>query len=319
MMRRAPAVLLSGVLALAAGSRAWAASPEAPGTKELEFDLKTSGAPAEDSDTRVWGRLEWLYVHRVTGQLRNTHQHEGDSISLTKDLGSDRGQFRPFIELGVATELWGLPFAVTTSVFEWDTEGDEILERGHFYGTTVVPRGEYTQTRAHFLRTTLEASLGVWGYGRDEYAWRLDVAMGGGLLAAVWDVNLQSQDDLEGIAGDPRFYAGVEAHKKLCDWFTLHMRGVVGNPSGIVGGYRFAADLAFGDVSVRAEFELGTPTFGGGAVLIDWALTPHVSVGFVWREWFDQIVDGGAWFGRTNEGFIRMHHALVGASLEVTF
>jgi len=54
-------------------------------------------------------------------------------------------------------------------------------------------------------------------------------------------------------------------------------------------------------------------------LLADVALTDHITVGFVWREWFDQLVDGGAFFGGTNEGFVRMHHSLVGLSLDVKF
>ncbi|MHC5018801.1 MAG: hypothetical protein ACYTGX_01560 [Planctomycetota bacterium] len=319
------AAVCAGALVLAGAAPAWAYGPEAPGSKELEFDLDLEDltdltTPRSDAlDTTIWTRLEWLYVFRHTGQLRNYNQHEGDAIALTKDLGADQGQFRPLIEVGVSTHFGAFPFSIVTSVFEWDTEGAAVLERGHFYGATVVPRGDYARTRAWFLRTTLDANLGVWGYDHDEYSWKLDVAAGVHVLAALWDVNLDSQADLEGVAGDPRVFAGVEAHKKLADWFTIHMRGVLGNPSTILGGYRFAADVQLGDVKVRAEALFGTPTFGGWALLVDWALTRNLSVGFVWREWFDQIVDGGAFFGKTNEAFIRMHHSLVGLSAQYRF
>jgi hypothetical protein len=319
VIRAARIALLAGVAALSLAAPAFAYGPEAPGTQALEFDIDLSTPGAPGLETTVWARLEWLYIHRSSGQLRDTNQHEGDHISLSKDLNTDAGQFRPFIEMGVTTQFGDFPFRLVTSIFEWDTEGATQLERGHHYGTTVVPRGDYAVTRAWFLRTTLDANLGIWGYDADEYAWKLDVAAGVHLLAAMWDINLDTQADLEGVAGDPRVYVGVEAHKKMSEWFTLHMRGVLGNPSTVLGGYRFAADINLGSVTVRGELDLGTPTFGGGAVLVNWAVTNHFSVGFVWREWFDQIVDGGAWFGHTNEAFIRMHHSLVGLSAQYRF
>lgn len=319
-------LLLGAGAARAAAQDAGTPPVPAPDTKGLPAVLRDDplqrrgatglvGAPLSG----LWGRIETLYIWRQTGQVIDYHgDHNADDMSLTKDMGADRAVVRPLVELGWRSPLGAFPWHLEASFLEWDIEGSRVSRRQNIYSTTVIPAGDATTSEYVWMRMGLEGGMGIWGYrDGDDWNWKVDLVAGMRLFAAWWSIQTESAGELHGRLGDPRIYVGVEAHKRVFDWLRVSLRGVLGNPSTIIGGYRFAFDGNWGRLTARFALSLGTPTYGEIESRVEWAILPHWRVGLAWREWFEQILDGGAHYGTVTEGFMRMNLAMVGVSMTI--
>ncbi len=274
--------------------------------------------PAGEIPFTLRADLLFLYVWRVTGQIGDLHLNRGDGIDLTKDLDVDRGAARGMLEFEGTFGTAEHPLRVGGTVLEFDMRGEEALPRQNVYALTVLPKGEPTRTWIVLSRMTLEAAVGLYGYQRnDTKDWTMDVVAGAVFWGAEWAIETENFGTLNARLGDLRLYAGLEFHKRLSKVLSVHLRGVLGNPSTFLGGYEAALEARVGRLVGRVEAHVGTPEFGHFGLRARYVLSDSVDVSFAYLQVFEQVMDGGSFFGVSNEGFFRLNHSFFGVGLAI--
>ncbi|MCI0341061.1 MAG: hypothetical protein L0216_07880 [Planctomycetales bacterium] len=336
------ALLVAATLGLCASQAALAQEDEgvseweipAPGGRAARPSPGSQAAPEDESDVAVSRKrrtrpspwLPWTvaleaeatFVWRVTGQIVDLHLNKGDGIDLTKDLDVDRHAVRGAFTFETRFGDSEHPARVGGSFLEFDMRGSTRLPRQNVYALTVLPEGEMTRTWIVLARTTLEGAIGLYGYGRgDTKDWTMDLVAGGVFWGAEWAIETENFGTLNARMGDLRLYAGLEWHKRLSKWLTVHLRGVLGNPSTILGGYGAALEAQSGPYRARVEAHVGTPEFGHLGARFDYEISKSFRVGLVYRQIFEQVMDGGSFFGVSNEGFTRLNHTVLGLAITI--